>query len=467
METDEQFDVESKNHRLGVAVDPARLLRVLWGARRLIGLTAVLGALLGAAIAKWYVNPEYEASTLLQWEPDVGDDQRVAPHPRELYTMVEGVTLHSNLASIAKRLGGNQEPEAIGRALEVDVEGGSSVITILARAASAERAADLANTTVSVFAEHRKRMLSSRNTDLTKSLGRDVAATKAKFAEAQRTYDAFRAELGVTDLLHAIETTTKELTVAEAEVGELAAEIDALEETERMYRKDKRHQRKRMALSTSVSNPLQAELAAAEAKLSADEARLAPDHPSILRQRAHVASLRSKAAEMSETVSAGTFGLNPEHVAVVAGLRDASVKRRQAQVRLQAARELAKAKRARLTELEAVQGRGSVLLTQVGVAQEHLIQLTGRLSEAADAMRSDFPGFRVLSKAEPPRYPGSSRRKVVVFGVALGLVLFVCLGLLLRDLWGLRVRTAREAAYWGRASVVATSPWPHDSRALA
>jgi hypothetical protein len=76
------------------------------------------------------------------------------------------------------------------------------------------------------------------------------------------------------------------------------------------------------------------------------------------------------------------------------------------------------------------------------------------------------PGFSTVARAVEPESAVASRRKIyVAAGVPLAALLLTMLGLMIRELRGLRVHTASEVAWWGSGPVVGTTTWPRDPKA--
>jgi hypothetical protein len=123
--------------------------------------------------------------------------------------------------------------------------------------------------------------------------------------------------------------------------------------------------------------------------------------------------------------------------------------------------------RDRLTQLSSVEGEASALLASVRVAEGHVADVEAELARSQDQVRGASPGFRIVAPALMPEEPERSYRKPVAVGLPLVVVLLVLLVLVGIELKGLKVKTANELAYWGRAPVVATTTWPNKSGELA
>ncbi|MCA9530017.1 MAG: hypothetical protein KC543_07765, partial [Myxococcales bacterium] len=103
--------------------------------------------------------------------------------------------------------------------------------------------------------------------------------------------------------------------------------------------------------------------------------------------------------------------------------------------------------------LQADRDRERALRASLGEAQ-------GRASKAA-------LGFTLVAGPTTPTGPLADVTPWLwLFGGPLAGAALVCLIACMRELVGLRVRTARELAWWGRGPVVGSTTWPSDAGAL-
>src|SRR5262249_44836741 len=93
-------------------------------------------------------------------------------------------------------------------------------------------------------------------------------------------------------------------------------------------------------------------------------------------------------------------------------------------------------------------------------------ELELRRAKAADQVESPISDLRVLVQAVRPSAPERSLRKLIALAAPLFAGVVALVVLLARALWGLRVQSPNEAAYWSGLPVVASSTWPLERRRL-
>jgi hypothetical protein len=144
---------------------------------------------------------------------------------------------------------------------------------------------------------------------------------------------------------------------------------------------------------------------------------------------------------------------------------EAKAEREAAQRKWQSFAQLELSARERTARLSSIQGRASLLLDEIRLAEKRLSELKSEQKMLEADMNQPFPGFRVLNAAELPSRPTRSYRLVALaFPLLLGSL--TALGCAARSLRGLKVWTASELAFWGRSPVVAASSWPASPQGL-
>ena len=86
---------ENRSGRPGLPIDPLRVWNVLRNRWHLIVIAGVVGAFLGAAIAKKFVGHTYVASGIITWNVN---NEEYEPERRE--AIVESILLGSNLEKV-------------------------------------------------------------------------------------------------------------------------------------------------------------------------------------------------------------------------------------------------------------------------------------------------------------------------------------------------------------------------------
>ena len=442
-----------------------RLLGALRRGAPLLAASALLGAVAGVVVARTAVPREYEARVLLQW--DRGAARGRGDEARELQTLLDSVALPESLESARARLHLATTLEALGRRVQIDSSGESNVVTLKATAEDGEAAARLADAVAAAFLEHRVRVERQRLLEQIERLSAGVEAAREAVARTRGAYDAFCAEHGVVGLPVEAQAAIEHAARLRSEADMALAEAEAELAAEEALRRVTRSERRTAVLQETEVLPDGRKLAEAKAELAALGAQLSGDHPRVQALEAQIEALGRRVAEAPRAAAAErVVGQNPRWEAAQQDLTRASARREAARRRQHLYLELADRADAAIVERTRIGGEASARLASLRAGEEHLADLEGQLAGANAAILSPSSGFRVLAPAKAPALPSRSRRAAVALaGPALGLAL-AALFVLLRAIRGLRVLTGRELAFWGRAPVVASSPWPRDERAL-
>jgi hypothetical protein len=118
---------------------------------------------------------------------------------------------------------------------------------------------------------------------------------------------------------------------------------------------------------------------------------------------------------------------------------------------------------ARAKTLTAVQGEAARLLADVSTNEEHVNLLLKQLAMAEDDVRGATSGFQLVSRATPPAHAERGLGRIVALALPLIALLGAIAIVIWRELRGMRVKTTAEAAFWGRAPVLASTAWPNDN----
>lgn len=445
---------EAEGVRFGRPVDLQRVALTYWRARYWLLFTAAFGIAAGVAVAKFLVPHTYTASTQIVWEPETAGQPHLDPDVRELRTLVDSLKIQTNLAEIRRRRAMPKTLDQIAAQLDVHFDLDSNLVEVFAHEGTAEGAADLANTTVDVFLDRERTLERTRREEQVHSLDADVAAARRELAAARGAYDQFRRENGIADL--SVETQ---------QAIESAATLTAQAEIERARQRAARtaaaNRRTNPGASPAVADPQAAQrLAEARAELARLRAQLSDAHPQVQAAQAQVYSLEEALARANRTVTpAPTPTPSPRPNPAPAG-NDNAVDTSSTIERLAASA------RERVQALSAVEGRASELLADVRIHEARVSDLEQARARAQDAARSPTSGFRVVSPAWRPENPSRSYRKVAAIAIPVVIFLIVVLGIGVMSVGRLRVYTANEVAYWGRAPVIGCSTWPHEGQSV-
>lgn len=460
----DQFDSEDENKRPGVPVDAGRLMQAVRRHWLVIPTAVAIGALLGLGVAVALIKPSYTAKATVLWEPPA--DTTAEPSDRSFLTQVDSIKLASNLKEVKKRLRSKLTIDELKEKINLLFDGQSHLVQVEATDGTAKGATALANTVVEVFLDYQRSIGRERGSEHLKRLDADIAGTQAQFKVAQEALDAFRAELGVADF----DTELKQalVQVSTLRQGIEAAEVEIATEgtNERQMTQEAQRVPSTKVSGETLSSPDRAALAAAESQLAAERAHLSADHPTVLRLQRQVDTLRERVKNSSMVSSGVSMTANPEHVAMASGAALSKVKREAAIQKRESLKAQLAAAETRLAQLTAAQPRATQLLAAVTSQETHKNELEALRVRTRDQVRSAAAGFRIVTPASLPDRANPSSRKAVVIRAPLAMLFLSLLGIVLYELRGLRVHTAREAGYWANAAVVASSTWPREQTTL-
>jgi uncharacterized protein involved in exopolysaccharide biosynthesis len=445
----------------GIPVDPRRIVAVIAAKRRLLLALLLLGALLGAALAKTVVPRRYDAFAVLAWERTVTANAVDVGADRELKTLAESVKLPENLSTVRERLGLGTTLERLGRSVEVKTGRDSNLLTIAAASDDPAAAAALAQAVVDVFLDHRVEVERKRSEEEVARLEANARAAQDELDRERRAFDAFRSEHGILDLSIERQAALDHAGRLRAEADLARAEAEGQRARMRIFVDAARDQSPIALLAEKEFHPDQTRLAEARAELAALEGRLAPDHPKVASLTAEVEALAKRAGSKEFVArSERTVGRNPQWEAIQLELAEAKAGELQAGTRESSYEELAKRADDQVLRLTRVEGEVARLHNRVKVAERHLTELQALASAAKDVARAPAPGFRVLTSPRPPDLPTSSSRKLVALGTPVIAVLLGLVWVVVRELARGRIVSSRELAFWTGVPVVAVSPWP-------
>lgn len=432
--------------RPGVPIDPLRLWHALRRRKWFILLAGVLGAFLGAAVAKKFAAQTFVARGVLTWEASA------APQNVERTTVIESMTMAANLDEVRRRLKLSMPLRLLREHLSVATSDGSNNVGVEAKWPSGQGAAELVNTVTDVFLERRARVVNDRLAATLQRQREAEADTRRRQDQALQAYEDFRRSAGFNDISH-------ERELAITQYAELAARADSARTHAERARVDVDSPEGEVHAEVHHGNapeldPKQAaadaeRLVKARSELASALRNYSEEHPSVGRLRAEVGALEQR----------------------VRAFRNDPNRRREraeaAAAKQKAAEQLQGQLRTRLDALSAAEGKAAVLLGELKVAEEAharaIEELAATQLEAAQPKRE----FRVHERATAPQYAEQSPRKriAVLFPVA-----FALLALIGTLLWSVRkfdVHTPKEAAFWSGVPVVGASTWPRDPEMLA
>ena len=467
-ETTGGHDSLDDEERFGAPIDIHRLLRRLNAGKRWVVAAFLLGVVISLPLAKWGLSRTYKATAMLKFEGLPTIEGLTSPPEQNVGGMLQGMFIQPVLADIGAQMGYDMPAADVGLLIEATADE-AQVVRIVGSERSPEDAARLANIAATQFLEHRREAERRRIQEGLDSLSERITSANTSMGAAQQRYDTFREEHGIADLTTEQESAIEAAAELRAQRDRTESDIAALEARVESLGRELRRTPRTQTQSASVgASPEAQELATLRSQLATARASLSDSHPRVqaLQQQIRALQARIDSGEASSTRTA-TTGTNSQYTSLESSLSAAQADLEGQRQRLEGLTTQAATAQARVEQFSSIEGEASQLLAQVRVNQQLAADLQTQRAHLEDAINDPASGFRVMSEATPPPYAEASKKKyIVAAGIPLALVFLVLLGLLGRELKGLRVHTASEAAFWGRAPVIGTSMWPRDPQAI-
>ncbi len=437
--------------RPGLPIDPLRLWLILKRSWQVVVAAGVIGAFVGAAVAKKVVPQTFTARATVTWE---GEGPPAS-------TAIDSFLLTSNLEEAKRRLGFQMPAEVLRSSLDVRAAPGSTNITVAGVWADADDVARLTNAVVDVAVAQVHETEKQRNLEEVARMREAVESAAQRHTAAAAAYEQFRTESGISDV-------SREREMAIQQVAALATQADVARAEAAAARSELERLRAQVGDAPSQGPTISAveeqqadqdrqRLVSARRELAAAQVQYAADHPNVLRLAAEVSAIEKRLEKFSGRSSGGG----------ARRLEQAQRQEAQAALRQKTAEEYAAQVRDRLSTLSSAEGRAAALLSELRVAEQALTAAKGMLT--AKELESAQPPklLSVVERAAVPAYPMESARKKVALAFPIGSVMLALVGVFLWSLRKLDVCTPSEAAFWSNLPVVGASTWPRDPDMLA
>lgn len=439
--------------RLGTPIEPRRLIAAVSRARRGLLYATLGGALLGGLGASFLPRTYQSRGVLVV-------DRAGESDPHRIQTLAESVKLPTILDRTRTILNLHTETEVLARRIDVDRTDNANLLTVVTSAAKAEEAQALAATVIDVFVSDQLALEKKRLVEARRAKMKETEAARTAFDDAQKKWDAFRAEHAVVDpsaeLTAAIERLAKLET--EADLASVASSAEGAREE--ALRKSLGQESANVVLSEREARPVDQKLGELRAERKMLEGRLSSDHPRMLALEAQIAALQSASGSSHATIVERNVGLNPgvpalQH-AISTALADRAAAKRKG-IALEAALATATAE---VKRLATVGGSASPLVVELALARTRLDGALAAEAGAREALRGAVPGVRVVAPPTLPEKPFKSLRRPIAIASPF-LALFMALAfVLVRELARLRLVAPSEIAFWSRCPVIMSSSWP-------
>jgi uncharacterized protein involved in exopolysaccharide biosynthesis len=403
-------------------------------------VAGILGAFIGAAVAKKFAAQTFVAHGVLTWEPSAGSSPLTQNVERT--TIVESMTMDQNLDEVRRRLKLTMPLRMLRENISVTSNDGSNNIVVDAKWPSGQGAADLVNTVLDVFTESRSKAVRDRLQNALERQRQAEVDTRKRQAEALKAYDDFRRSEGFSDI-------SQERELAITQYAELAARADHVRGRAEQMRSDYEGGESSGGSGANAAEEKQAKieglrLSQAKSELEAARRNYSDDHPNVRRLSAEVEALEQRVRAWRDDPS------KRKARAEAAEAKRRTVEEYQGQLKT------------RLEKLSSAEGKAAILLGELKVAEEAHARaselLTATQLEAAQPKRE----FRVHERATAPQYAEQSPRKRIAIAFPVAFFVLAVIGSLFWSLRNLDVRTPKEAAFWSGVPVVGASTWPRD-----
>lgn len=456
--SEREQDADDGGGRAGTPADPLRIWHALRARWTWVFAAGVIGAFIGAAVAKKIIAQTFEAQSVLAFQGNV------QPNTPERQTIFESITLNSNLAEVAKRMNVSLAPNVLRNFITMYTNEKTNIITLEGTWATPDGAADLVNTLVDVFIENRQRVVrEALEAEVARYAGA-VAQAEEKFSRVSSQYDEFRRKHGITDI-----SQERELAINQA--AELAVQSDAARAAS-LAAKSKLEGLKAPTASSGAATVALSNIDSQqadrderrllEARRELDVARIqySEDHPTVRRLSAEVSTLEGRV----KTRYSDKDGQSHQSARKYAQAQQAASS---AATRQKAAEEYRLQLSDRLNKLSAVEGQAAVLLGEMRVAEEALERAKQMLVGAELQVSRPTPEFQLLERAVAPEFALASSRRKAALGFPIGFAVLAVLVSVVAAFRKLDVRTPNEAAYWSKLPVIGASTWPRDPEMLS
>lgn len=296
----------------------------------------------------------------------------------------------------------------ISDGLEVKPSRESSVIDVSYTGADPGFAALLANAFVKYYIE--------TSLELRVEPARQFGSMfQAQLKQARETVDAAQRKLSQYQQEKGIVATDERLDVETARLGELSAQVVALQAqtADAMARRSQAGINSPDSMGNGVIMALKGDLARQETRLKEANSRLGEGHPQIAELRAGISELKARIQAES-----GSVGLSSN-----VGLQMSQARESQARASLEA-------QRTKVLKLKAIRDEAQLMVKDVESAQRAFDAIQARISQTSLESQSNQTNVSILKVATPPS-KHSSPRPILYTLQAIFVGLFLGIGLVL------------------------------------
>ncbi|MDB4975070.1 MAG: hypothetical protein JWN48_3411, partial [Myxococcaceae bacterium] len=286
---------EQQSSRPGSPVDPLRIWNALRKRWQLIVIAGVVGAFLGAAIAKKGITNNYAASGIITWNVRNYSDYQ----PEEREAIIESMLFSSNLEEVKKRLKLNMPNDALKANYNVAPSQKSNNISISTTWPTPEGAAELVNTLIDVFVQFRHTIITDRLKAVAQRYRDAVAEAEKRQTIAAKAYDDFRRESGITDISQEREIAITQAAQLSSQFETARVQADSLKAQADGLRNNANAAAEPESKALSEADRAQSEhdkkrLPEARSELALAKEQFSEDHPAVRRLQAEIAGIEAR-----------------------------------------------------------------------------------------------------------------------------------------------------------------------------
>ncbi|HMI94627.1 MAG TPA: hypothetical protein VK509_24805 [Polyangiales bacterium] len=439
---DDSAERDSWRAPRGKPVDPGRLWQSVKWDWRWIPIAGVIWGALGAGVAFGLIENTYRSNAAVVWQPK----SESRPDERELVAEIgASIKAPAAIGRARELLGLPIALTALTKQVDFQFEPNSRYVLIATEGASPDDAMKLGRVMVRVFLEQQRAFAQQRALGTVAAQERQLGEVQQRLVSARAAYEDFRSKNKLReDELESVEEAAAADSRSDGGVAGAAGPESGVSAAARADLAKLENLRSELAQlkARSPNNPRLPSLAA---QVSAMEARVA--------QRATAAAAAT--AQPGDKDGTGGKDANPnKHSKLWKYLGSQSGGSPRARGRVD---ELALGEARRRAELiaSALDLRKQIELQQGQVAA---VELALARSRSQSTVAHD--DWRVLTPPSKPGRPERGTQGLIAVSMPLTGMLVALLALLIRPLVNGRVYTAREAAYWGRLPVLASTAWP-------
>lgn len=450
---DDSAERDSWRAPRGKPVDPGRLWQSVKWDWRWIPLAGVIWGALGAGVAFGLIENTYRSNTAVVWQPK----SELRPGEREMAAEIgASVKAPAAIGRARELLGLPIALTALTKQVDFQFEPNSRYVLIATEGASPDDAMKLGRVMVRVFLEQQRAFAQQRALGAVASQERELGEAQQRLDAARTAYEEFRTKnkLDEEDLQSVEDVAAAAASDARPDGGVAAAGTAPVASAASRADLAKLENLRAELEQLKARSPHHSRLPTLAAQITAMETRIAQRAASAAASPQQSAGKDPVAGSGGKAGEAGKDGNPNKHSKLWKYLASQSGNAARARGRVD---ELALGEARRRAELIAA---ALELRKQVEVQQGQLATIELALARSRSQSTVAHDDWRVLTPPSRPGRPERGTQGLIAISMPLTGMLVALLALLIRPLINGRVYTAREAAYWGRLPVLASTAWP-------